>query len=383
MPFDPLRRRRSGVLMGLLSLLFSGCVLFESPYDPPSPSEFSPSSMVAETDAANDQDSDAWYNASFLRFWFGDFSHTDKVYVTDPSSAGALIKRGERLVTGAAACGVCHASRAGESTSPLSGGRIMTDGFGEVRAANITPSKSGVAGWNIFELMRAIRSSIDRSGKPLSIDVHQAYRWMSDQDAKAISAYLLSLSPVENSVERRTLGGFERNRWGVVPIHSEVVGYIPAPPEGASIGYGRYVTNHLSACAQCHTAGGGKSGSPALAGADAPGRSLLSFSSAEKDARTLAALRRTIDGKVIAAQSVESVYSEAIESGQFPLGGPNIRGQSEEGLKTWSEEDIVRYLSSGKAPSGESRDRRLCPWDHYSKMPQAAKQAVALYLKSL
>ena len=95
-----------------IAISLSGCILFSDSYDPPEPSEFSPATMVAEANSEKDSDSGAWYNASFLRSWFGDFRQTDTVYITDPESAGALIVRGEKLVKADAACGVCHASKA-------------------------------------------------------------------------------------------------------------------------------------------------------------------------------------------------------------------------------------------------------------------------------
>lgn len=395
-----LTTRRLG--LGYLAVVFatvvaslSGCILFSDSYDPPEPSEFSPATMVAEANSEKDSDSGAWYNASFLRSWFGDFHHTDTVYVTDPESAGALIVKGEKLVKADAACGVCHSSKAEDPASPLSGGRLMKDSFGKLYAANITPSKDGIGGWNVFEVMRAIRSSIDKSGKPLSIDLHQGYRWMSDQDVKAISLYLLSQPPIANQVERRTLGGFERNRWGIIPIHNEVVGYIPAPNEEASVGYGRYLANHVSNCVQCHTAGGAKSSNVAFAGFYSAGgftglfREILGIFEAaplEEDiAEELLSTKQASASNRPQLQTSElnKLYNEALAEGNFPIGGPNIRGKSEAGLSKWSEDDIVSYLSNGKTPEGEQRERRFCPWDRYAKMSPIAKQAVALYLKSL
>lgn len=382
-------------LYSIIIISLSGCILFRDSYDPPDPSEFSPATMVSDAKSENDEDSDAWYNASFLRSWFGDFKHTDTVYVTDPESAGSLIVRGEKLVNGAAACGVCHSYKAGDVRSPLSGGRKMKDSFGALYAANITPSSTGIGGWNVFEVMRAIRSSIDKAGRPLSIDLHQGYRWMSDQDAKAISLYLLSLQPIDNKVERRTLGGFERNRWGIIPIHSEVVGYVPEPTEEASIGYGRYLANNVSNCVQCHTAGGAKSGNVPFGGFYSSG----GFTGLFREIMGLfetAPLEEDLAGELLTSNQYDNIkrpkleerelnalYDEAIIEGDFPVGGPNIRGKSEAGLKKWSEEDIVSYLSSGKTPDGEQRERRFCPWDRYARMNPTSKQAIAMYLKSL
>jgi len=389
------RRSRTGLRFRPSFLLFAalfsqaGCVLFTDTSEPPEVEELSPSRMAAE--GADD----AWYNTSMLRSWFGDFKQTDPVYITDPESAGALIARGRYLADGAAACGVCHGSKPEDPASPLSGGRPMKDSFGLVHAANITPAKTGIAGWNVFEVMRAIRSSIDRAGRPFSIDLHLPYRWMSDQDAKALSLYLLASKPVENEVERRRLGGFQRNRWGIVPQHSEVAGYVTALQEDASVGYGRYLTNSVSGCAQCHTAGGIGSGNKLLGGFYQSGgfsglfdEILSLFESTpldEEEANALLVTREAVKEKAQAlpGEEIQKIYAEAIAEGNFPVGGPNIRGTSEAGLKTWSESDIVHYLSNGTTPDGEIREKRFCPWNRFAKMSETSKLAIAKYLKSL
>lgn len=367
----------------------SSCVLFEDTYEPPSLEELSPARLAGDT-----PEKDAtWYNSSIFRAWFGDYSNTAEVYVTDPESLNSLIARGEKLVQGAAACGVCHAARAGDLSSPLSGGRKMKDSFGQVYAANITPAKSGIGGWNVFEVMRAIRASIDQSGRPLSLDLHQSYRWISDRDVKAISLYLLSQKPIENKIERRRLGGFERNKWGLIPIHSEVAGYVPAPLEENSVGYGQYLANNVANCAQCHTPGGIKSGNQLFSGFYRSGGwsglfdeiiSVFQSSPLEEDlsAELLSSASKE-KRESTPGSDIQKIYDEAIAEGNFPVGGPNIRGTSPSGLKEWSEDQIVTYLSSGMTPEGELREKRFCPWDHFAKMGEVSKRAIAQYLKSL
>jgi mono/diheme cytochrome c family protein len=356
--------------------------MFDGSYDAPDLEEFSPSKIASD---AVEQDA-AWYNVAGIRSLFGDFKPTEAMYVTDAEEAQKLIERGRILTTGAAACGVCHSSQG----KTLSGGRWMKDSFGRVQIANITPAQSGIKGWNVFELMRAIRASIDRAGRPLSLDAHQSYRWMSDRDAKAISLYLLSQPAVENKVERRKLGGFERNTWGLIPKHSEVAGYVPAPMEQDSVGFGRYLANHVSGCVQCHTPGGANSGNPlfsgfykseSLTGLLTELTSLFDSTPLEEEVASELVLGSQSRKSAISAGELKTLYDQAINEGNFPIGGPNIRGNS--GLKQWSEEDIVRYLSSGLTPEGEVREKRFCPWDSYALMNEQWKRAIARYLKTI
>jgi mono/diheme cytochrome c family protein len=61
---------------------------------------------------------------------------------------------------------------------------------------------------------------------------------------------------------------------------------------------------------------------------------------------------------------------------------PNLTGDVETGLGSWSAEDIVTLLRTGARPDG----REVAPimaWRSYSTLTDADVQAVAAYLKSL
>lgn len=353
------------------------------------------------------QDEDRpWYNTTGLRAVFGDFDPADPLYVVDHERISDLLVRGRYLTENAAACGACHGAAAGQPKAPLSGGRLMRDSFGTVRAANITPDvESGIGKWNVGAVVRAIRASLDMDGRPLSLDLHSAYRWMSDEDAKAIAVYLLTRPPVRNEVERRELGGFERNSWGLIPQHREVDGYVPAYREDLEVPWGRYLAHHVSQCVTCHTAGGGlfTSATPfggvegevanlstpvgavvalyeSLTRDEAQGaRESLPFVSEAGRAELLARLPQDGESSGRAGPSRE----RALEEGDFPQVGPDIRGNTESGLADWSREDIVQYLSSGARPDGSKSDGRVCPWPYYQGMRETDKKALAAFLKTL
>jgi hypothetical protein len=227
---------------------------------------------------------------------------------------------------------------------------------------------------------------------------------MSDQDALAISMYLLATPPVDSTVDRRRLGGFERNRWGLFPQHEPVAGYVPALPEVPTKQFGRYLAHSVAQCGVCHTQSGGilSQGKP-FAGpvGRGPIRSLvrlLLYPNPEEDARREAEAAAQVlseQGKselgitkesTVSSSPVKGAVKEAQKEAQkedsaFPIIGPDIRGS--EGLREWSEADLVTYLSSGRTPAGEVRDHRLCPWGSYQRMSPVYKQALAAYIKSL
>ena len=176
-----------------------------------------------QPEAAEPESSSPWYNTSGIKEIFGDFDPAAPLYVSNPQRIVELEQRGEYLAKNAAACGSCHMGAPGQTDGALSGGRLMRDSFGEVSAANITPDKeTGIGNWNVGAVMRAMRASLDLRGRPLSIDLHRSYRWMSDEDAAAIAVYVLRQPAVTNKVDRRELGGFERNSWGLFPEHRDI-----------------------------------------------------------------------------------------------------------------------------------------------------------------
>ncbi len=357
---------------------------------------------------------DAWYNTPGIRKIWGDFEKPTNLTFTDEQQIRTLRVRGEYLVKNVAACGMCHA-KAGDPEAPLIGGRMMLDRFGLVHSANITPDdETGIGKWNVVEVVRAIRAAIDNEGRPLSLDLHGGYRWMSDNDAKAIATYVLTQEPVTNKVEHRHLGGFERNTWGIFPQHQEFSGYVPELNRGENKRYGRYLAQHVAGCGNCHTAGGALSSSTPFAGENGAGISgtgpltalfnlLTSFGEKKPGTEEQIGPLLSEEGKkelfgsasVSDENATESSttsadgepsgdkYVQAIQSGKFPIAGPDIRGGESSGLGVWEVQAIVDYLSTGKNPDGISKDGRFCPWPYYSKMADEDKRAIADYLKSL
>jgi len=351
----------------------------------------------------------SYYENHYFREFFAKNDGAVRYGDLDPKTRTSLRDRGEYLVNGPAACGACH-GRA------LSGGGVFQDRFGPVHAANITPAATGIAGWDIRDVIGALRASMTPSGTPLSIDLHSTYRWLSDADAKAIAVYLLSLKPIENEVERRTLGVFERKSWGLFSRYREVEGYVPSPPRSNSAPYGRYLSYHVAGCYGCHTPKGGLiDDAPAFSGSDYADHGIVaSFGELfsllvpkkeetlkQEDESTMRLLSHEgqkeylgseYDGaapRPAAPEPKNSVigesdkYDAAVESGTLPLTGPDIRGSSEKGLLSWTKKDLIQYLSSGKTPAGDVKDGRVCPWPYFQRMSDGDKEAVANFIKNL
>lgn len=390
--------KKTGILFSILYLLFSGC-------------------SSAEEDAL--PDFGTVESKTVIERMFGsDEDNKDRLFITDYQDFPKFKARGEYLVK-VTGCGSCHGDQTIDPQSPLSGGFLLSDRFGTVASANITPDlETGIGKWKVVNIIRAIRSSRGKDDSYLSVDVHSPYKWLADSDLKAISAYLLLQNPVNKKIERRLLSGFERRKWGMISQHEEFSGYVPRPSINSSGSYGRYLTHNAARCYQCHTSEGGviESAVP-FAGGEKKGRSI--FASLKKLSNSFAEIAKGEDSET-KKQNVQGLLSteakkeyftqlddqrlaealqqqpkvlvenklginpandQKITEGLYPFAGPDIRGKSEKGLLSWSKEQIISYLSTGITPSNEIKDARLCPWPYFKKMSKLDKEAVANYLK--
>jgi len=174
----------------------------------------------------------------------------------EPTSA--RIERGAYLANAVFGCIACHsqpdealfARPPREGTTPGAGGQCWDEsvGFpGRVCATNLTADdETGLGLYTDGELMRAIREGIDRHGRGLfPLMPYRDYAGLSDEDTRAIVAYLRTLAPVKNAVPPKELnfpvGIFIR----LVPRPLE--GPVPEPD---AKDYGRYLGK---ACLRCHS----------------------------------------------------------------------------------------------------------------------------------
>jgi len=136
-----------------------------------------------------------------------------------------MVDRGEYLVE-LLGCGACHTDGAliGEpdvarSLAGSSIGIAYTSPFenenpGIVFAPNLTPDRdTGIGRWTDDEIREAIQAGLGRHGpNRILVMPWQAYARVSDNDARAIVAYLRSLDPIENTVPVNVPMGRETER---------------------------------------------------------------------------------------------------------------------------------------------------------------------------
>jgi cytochrome c553 len=126
--------------------------------------------------------------------------------LTAVASAETPAERGSYLVNTIGACGNCHARDSAANRTPdLAGGLEINDPqVGLIVMPNITPDlETGIGKWTVGEIVVGLRDGKRPDGSiigpPMPIPV---YRQMSDHDAEAIAAYLLSLKPIRSPLTR-------------------------------------------------------------------------------------------------------------------------------------------------------------------------------------
>lgn len=253
-----------------------------------------------------------------------------------------LIARGEYIVRSVAVCGHCHAADTRDPDGPLSGGRAFSNWrLGTIRASNLTPdSATGLGAWSDAEIVRAIRAGEDRHGRLLApVMPYEWFRGMSDRDALVVARYLRAQPPVRNRVESRPNLVYRAARFFVLtparPTRE------PAPPRAPDAAYGRYLANHVSLCADCHTPRGG--------------------------------IRNTHDrGRLFAGD----------RSSSFPANPANLTPDAETGIGRWTEADFLRTLRTGVNPQGDTL-HPFMPWRQLRRMDDDDLRAIHRYLRTL
>lgn len=247
-------------------------------------------------------------------------------------------------VFAAAGCASCHMApgATGDAQQVLSGGMALASPFGTFFAPNIsTDATHGIGDWTLEEFTSAIRDGISPDGQHYFPALpYTAYAKMTGQDVVDLWAFVQTLPPSAEPSRphevgfpfniRRSIGG-----WKLLFASTDWHMTEPATPQ---IERGRYIVEALAHCAECHTprnALGGLDSSRWMAGAP------------------------SADGK-----------------GRVP----NITPAK----LTWSEGEIVTYLTTGFTPDYDSVGGHMAHVvENISQLQAADVQAVAAYLKAL
>jgi len=125
---------------------------------------------------------------------------TDPVNSPDPADR---VKWGKYLVT-MGNCGECHSPRdRGETIKGLeySGGFSLNGPWGVVSAANITPDASGINYYDEALFIQTMRTGYVKARELAPIMPVGEFKNLTDDDLRAIYAYLRTVKPVKHVVD--------------------------------------------------------------------------------------------------------------------------------------------------------------------------------------
>ena len=224
----------------------------------------------------------------------------------------------------------------------MAGGRPFELGpMGVVYSANITQhEETGIGAWTDEQIEAAVRVGINPSGRVLfPIMPYEKYFNMAESDMDALIAYLRTIEPVENEVDRSGPSGE-----GMTPQGERIVPLPANPPDGSDpVELGDYLANVIMSCGDCHT---------------------------PRDPRT-----------GFFAEDMHFGGGQAYEGPWGIVYGGNITPHEETGIGTWEADDIRRVFREGVRIDG--RRLILMPWEDYAAITDDDLDALIAYLGSV
>ena len=271
-------------------------------------------------------------------FWF--LSAPTSVDVATYESLTGDAKAGEQVFW-AAGCASCHAAAdaSGDAMLVLSGGQAFPTAFGTFLAPNISPDPNeGIGGWTLVQFANAVTQGVDDEGQHLYPALpYAAYNKMVPQDVANLKAFMDTL-PASAEPSKPHEVGFPFNIrrslgiWKRMFVNTDWVIAGDLTPEQTR---GRYIAEAMAHCGECHTP------------------------------------RNALGG---------------LERDKWLSGAPNPNGKGKTpnvtpAKLTWSQADIVEYLTSGFTPEFDSVGGHMAHVvENMARLPESDRQAVAAYL---
>lgn len=180
--------------------------------------------------------------------------HYETTEVDKPQGADEqLIARGKYL-SQAGDCMACHTAEDGPQ---YAGGVPIETPFGTIYGTNITPDRQhGIGEWSSADFYRALHDGIAADHPLYPAMPYTTYRGISRQDSDALFAYLRTLPPLavpnkEPEVPFPFNLRFLMRGWNLLFLTDD----LPDVSAGETDQWlrGRYLTNALGHCTECHT----------------------------------------------------------------------------------------------------------------------------------
>jgi mono/diheme cytochrome c family protein len=260
---------------------------------------------------------------------------------TDFSDADKLA-RGKYL-TEAADCQACHTTEGGK---PFAGGRPFETQFGTMYSPNITADvATGIGSWSDADFLKAVHEGIGKGGLRLyPAFPYAAYTYLADEDVLAIKTYLFSLPTVKNTPPENALKFPFNQRWLMVfwaAMYDPNTRFQPHTDRSPQWNRGAYLVEALGHCGDCHT----------------PRTPFQSLDNRHK-------------------------FAGGASEGWRAY---NLSSDKDSGIGTWSEDDLVRYLTTGHSMDRGSAFGPMAEAVHlsFAKMTRSDINAIAEYVRSV
>jgi mono/diheme cytochrome c family protein len=120
-----------------------------------------------------------------------------------PPDLSTTLKRGAFLIK-VASCADCHTPQIQGQVVPgmdYAGGFVLDGPWGYVAAANLTPDPTGIPYYDETLFLQTMRTGYVKARELKQVMPWQGYRNMTDEDLKAIFAYLKTVKPVRHRVD--------------------------------------------------------------------------------------------------------------------------------------------------------------------------------------
>lgn len=248
------------------------------------------------------------------------------------------VERGRYLVA-IGICENCHTPRDAEG-KPVAGMRLAggTPSRSGGTSSNITnDAETGLGKWTDQQIIDSMRNGKRPDGSligaPMPIPFYKA---MSDSDAKAIVAYLRTVTPVRNKIEQKKLD----------PKYDPDVTAVPDVTRADKIAYGEYLATVIAHCMPCHSPRPGGKIDPARAGAGGN-----RYAVPGSGGGTVVSSNLTPGNADGIAKWTDAQLKTAITTGIRPNGSAIAAAMETAGYKEMSSDDldaIVAYLRTLK-----------------------------------
>jgi mono/diheme cytochrome c family protein len=237
---------------------------------------------------------------------------------------------------------------------PFAGGLPIGSPLGTIYSTNITPDKeTGIGNWSFEDFAKLMRRGEVKSGYVVYPAMpYPSYSRLTDDDLRSLYAYLMKGVPAAHQPNRENGIPWPLSmRWPLKAWRAmfapDPQAFTPAQGMSAQRARGAYLVEGLGHCGACHTPRSITLQEKALT--DREGALFLSGGG-------------SIDGWI----------------------APSLRNEHADGLATWSNQDIVQFLRTGRtertAAFGAMNDVIV---DSMQYMTDDDLNAMAAYLKSL